>query len=255
MNENKNTALIMTVLFSALIVSASLVFFGFKMSTSMSDEEFTQKVRDGIDTYVTEKEQEYQKQMEEAQAAQNKPKTVEGDFSDDDPFKGEADAPVTIVEFSDYQCPYCGRFAEETLPEITEKYIDTGKVKFVFRDLTLDGHSQAYPAALFAECAREQAGDEVYFKVHDQLFATVAKGQQFDFDAMADFAAELGVDKTKVKTCFDNDTYKDEIQADGDAARSVGISGTPAFIVGDTIVSGAQPFSRFEQEIEALLTE
>ncbi|MFC1615969.1 DsbA family protein [Patescibacteria group bacterium] len=251
--EKRNTGLIITILFGALIISASLVFFGFKMNTKMTDEEFNTKVREGIEIYVEDMKQEYEADAEAQQ--QPKPTTVEGDYSDDDPFKGDENAPITIVEFSDYQCPFCSRFAAGTLKEIDEKYIQTGKVKFVFRDLPLDGHTQAYPASLFAECAREQAGDEVYFKVHDELFATVGTGESFDFDKIADFAVELGVDKAKAKTCFDEDKYKEEIEADRDEARSIGISGTPAFIVGNEIISGAQPFSAFESVIEAQLNQ
>src|SRR3989338_7030937 len=90
---------------------------------------------------------------------------------DDDAVLGNKDAPVTIIEFSDYQCPFCRKFWTETLPSIQKKYIDTGKVKFVYRDLPLTSiHPSAQPAAEAANCVREKGGDEAYFKMHDKIF-------------------------------------------------------------------------------------
>ena len=86
-------------------------------------------------------------------------------------FKGDADAPITIVEFSDYECPFCVRFAEQTLPSIESEYIDTGKVKFHYRDFPLGFHQNAQKAAEAARCAGELGGSEAYFEMHDKIFA------------------------------------------------------------------------------------
>src|SRR3990172_7919363 len=90
---------------------------------------------------------------------------------DDDAVLGDKNAPVTIIEFSDYQCPYCGRHFSETFPQLKSEYIDTGKVKIVFRDFPLTQiHPMAQPSAEAAECVREKGGDEAYWKMHDKIF-------------------------------------------------------------------------------------
>src|SRR3990167_5491591 len=104
------------------------------------------------------------------QAGTQEPTTAKATV-DDDAVLGNENAPVTIIEFSDYQCPFCRKFWTETLPSIQKEYIDTGKVKFVYRDLPLTSiHPSAQPAAEAANCVREKGGDEAYFKMHDKIF-------------------------------------------------------------------------------------
>ncbi len=245
MANSYNSELARSIIFASLVIAGSLIYFGTQYTSvspttdSMTDEEFNEKVAEGIDEYI-------EKQIEE----KNAPKVVEGDFTDDDAILGDPDAPVTIVEFSDFQCPYCVRFYEDTLPELKEKYIDTGKVRFVYRDFPLSFHKAATPAAILAECTAEQAGDEAYYKIHDKVFETISSG--YDEDALIAYAVELGVDENELKTCLEDEDEDmlAEINADMKDGQSAGINGTPGFLVNGQVLSGAQPFSVFESIIE-----
>lgn len=249
--ENKSNFLIAAIIIGALLISGSLVFLGLQMTKDkgLSGEDLQTEIFKGIDSYI----QTEQKKAAEAQAEAEKPKFVEGDFTDDDPVMGDKDAPVTIVEFSDYQCPFCAAFYNGALPDIKKKYIDTGKVKLIYRDYPLSSHPEAYPAALLAECVDDLADDEIYFKVHDEIFETIADG--FKYDSLSKFAGGLGVDEAKLKKCFDSDEFKDEIYADQKDGEKAGVSGTPGFLVNGWLISGAQEFSKFEEVIEKELAK
>jgi len=167
---------------------------------------------------------------------------------DDDPFLGDEDAPVTIIEFSDYQCPFCKRFWSETLPLIKSEYIDTGKVKLVYRDFPLTRiHSQAQGAAEAAECVRKQGGDGAYFEYHDKLFENQQLLSDSNFKL---WATELGYN---IDECLDSGEFTSEVLKDIADAQTAGGSGTPYFVVNGVPLSGAQPFSAFQQIIEAEL--
>lgn len=171
---------------------------------------------------------------------------------DDDAVKGDPDAPITIVEFSDYQCPFCGRWFEQTLPQIEKEYIETGKVKLIFRDFPLSFHPEAQPAAEAAECAREQGGDEVYFKYHDALFKGQASLSSATYEKIA---SEVGVDVAKFKECVSARKFQDEVEADFAAASQYGVSGTPTFFINGVKLVGAMPYASFKQAIDAELAK
>ena len=169
------------------------------------------------------------------------------DYVDDDPVLGNSNAPLTIVEFSDFQCPYCGRFFEETFPLIKERYIDTGKVKLVYRDFPLNFHPMAMPSALAAECANEQGK---FWEFHDMIFENQ---EILSNDILKQFAVDLGLNVEGFNGCFASQKYSKEIANDLQDVARAGGRGTPYFIVGDIPVSGAQPFSVFQQAIESQL--
>ena len=171
-------------------------------------------------------------------------------LADDNPFLGEKDALVTIIEFSDYECPFCERFYKQTLPSIKSTYIETGKVKFVYRDFPLGFHSQAEPAAIAANCAGEQ---EKYFQFHDKIFDNGGAGGKSNADYKK-WAQEIGLDVPKWEKCTNDPAQKQEIQKDIDDGSAAGISGTPGFIINGKLLSGAQPFSAFQQVIEGELS-
>ncbi|MEK6809899.1 MAG: thioredoxin domain-containing protein [Nanoarchaeota archaeon] len=166
---------------------------------------------------------------------------------DDDTVKGDEDAPVTIVEWSDYECPFCERFYSETEKLINEQYVKTGKVKFVYRDFPLSFHANAQKAAEAAECAGEQ---EKYWEMHDKIFESGVQGGVTGFKQ---YAKELGLNSAKFDTCLDSGAMAKEIQQDMADGAAVGIQGTPGFIVNGKLVSGAQPFAVFKQVIDAEL--
>lgn len=186
---------------------------------------------------------------------QPEPQNVTITLEDNDPVKGDPNAPVIIVEFSDFQCPFCRRFAMQTLPLIKEKYIDTGKAKLIFMDLPLPFHQYAKDAAKAANCAMRQGK---YWEMHDKLFETGLLTP----DDVKSHAKELKLDVNKFEECLKDPSVEDEINGDIRVANEVGINGTPSFIIGKNkggkvftgeVVRGALPFSNFQQVIEKYL--
>ncbi|MEX2016882.1 MAG: thioredoxin domain-containing protein [Candidatus Pacearchaeota archaeon] len=169
--------------------------------------------------------------------------------ADDDAVLGDANAPITIIEFSDYQCPFCAKFWSETLPLIKKNYIDTGKVKLVFRDFPLTNiHPMAQPAAEAAECVRKVAGsDEAYFKYHDKLFENQNSLSESNLKTWAKQQGQ------NIDSCLDSGEFTDEVLADMADGSAAGVTGTPGFVINGILVSGAQPYSVFEQIIEGEL--
>lgn len=183
---------------------------------------------------------------------------------DDDPVLGSKEAGVTVIEFSDYECPFCKRHFEEVYPDLKKDYIDTGKVKLVFRDYPLPFHDpMASFEAAAANCAREQGGDSTYFKFHDEIFKrTKSNGNGLTKDEVYQIAADLGLNRPNLKTCADSEKYAEEIKKDVADGSSAGVSGTPSFFVGKSdpsgiitgsLIVGAQPYSAFQAAIDPLL--
>lgn len=183
---------------------------------------------------------------------------------DDDAVLGDKNAPLTMVEFSDYECPFCKRYFDQTYPEIKKNYVDTGKLKIVFRDLPLSFHDpMATKEAIAANCAREQAGDEAYYKMHNAMFTqTTSNGNGLTVDKLYTIAGEVGLNATNFKTCLDSEKYKDEVAKDLADAGAAGADGTPTFFIGKsdpsgtiegTRLVGAQPYNAFSTVIDGLL--
>lgn len=173
------------------------------------------------------------------------------------PALGRADAPVTVVEFSDFQCPYCRRHVNVTLPELKKDYVATGKVRYVFRDLPIDSiHPHARKAAEAAHCAGEQGR---YWEMHDVLFQ---QQRQLAAGYLKTHAAALGLDRVAFDACLDEGKQAKAIRDDEVAARSIGVTATPTFFIGRTRpdgtidgvrIVGAQPIAAFRKAIDALL--
>jgi len=183
---------------------------------------------------------------------------------DDDPVLGDKNAPITMIEFSDYECPFCKRYFDQTFPQFKTKYIDTGKVKLVFRDLPLSFHDpMATKEAVAANCARKQGDDATYFKYHDEIFKrTTSNGNGLDDEKIKTIASDIGLNLSQFDTCLQDKAMADEVKKDLADAGEAGASGTPTFIIGKStqdgtvegsLVVGAQPFSAFEAVIEPLL--
>ena len=255
MTNQNNSNLKTTIIFASIMLTLALLYNGYSYSQSYSsatsDMNLEQEIQKGIENFIKKQEEEAQK----AQAAAAQPKYVEGDFTDDDAVQGNADALITIIEFSDYECPFCKRFFTDTYPEIKSKYIDTNKVKYVFRDFPLGFHDPlATQEAIAAECAREQGGDKTYYQYHDLIFQTTnSNGQGMLKEKLYNLAEQAGVNRQKFKKCLDSEKYKDEVRKDLADGQKAGISGTPSFLVNGQLITGAQPFSAFEQIIEEAL--
>lgn len=166
------------------------------------------------------------------------------------PAQGQVKAPVTIVEFSDYQCPFCASFFKDTLTKVKQDYIDTGKVKLYLRDFPLTSiHPYAQKAAEAARCANEQ---NAFWKYHDKIFENQS---QLNQDQLKKWAADLGLDLAKFNNCLDSDKYQTAVQEDLQAGTKAGVNGTPAFFINGRRITGAQPFENFQQVIDAALKE
>jgi protein-disulfide isomerase len=175
------------------------------------------------------------------------------------PSQGSDAAALTLVEFSDFQCPFCGRHARETYPQIQRDYISTGKLKYVFRDFPLEAiHPNAFKAAEAAHCAGAQGK---YWEMHDRLFAN--QGALAPAQLLL-HAQALGLDPQAFRQCLDGERYAAEIRKDLEDGQKAGVTGTPAFILGPTategsqikgakMIVGAQPYTSFKEAIETLL--
>jgi protein-disulfide isomerase len=157
--------------------------------------------------------------------------------ADDDPFKGPANAPVTIIEFSDFQCPFCSR-VNPTLARLRDRFGDS--IRIVFRDLPiLQIHPQAAKASEAASCANDQ---KKFWEMHDLLFANQ---QRLDVESLKQHAATLGLDAAAFATCLDSGKYTSDWQKDSADAAAAGVQSTPAFFINGRPVVGAQPYEQF----------
>ena len=164
---------------------------------------------------------------------------------------GRSDAALTLVEYTDYQCPYCRQFHDTTFQQLKKNYIDTGKLRFVSRDLPLDFHNNALKAAQAARCAGEQ---DKFWPMRDILIANSTKLGQ---DAILDYAQQLALDMNRFRLCLDSGKYLAEIQGDIAEAGSAGIFATPTFVLGRASegamegirIVGAQPYAAFDRII------
>ena len=171
------------------------------------------------------------------------------------PMLGVKTAPITIVEFTDYQCPYCQRFHVATYPELKKTYIDTGLVRFFSRDMPLDFHANALRAAQAGRCANEQGK---FWQLRDVMSANP---NNLDMASILKFAGDLKMDGAALKSCIESDKYKIPVQKDMLEAMSIGANGTPTFVVGRTtpegvdgeLMVGALPFQAFDEKLKSLL--
>jgi protein-disulfide isomerase len=162
--------------------------------------------------------------------------------TDGQPALGPGNAPVTIVEFSDYQCPYCQKWDQEVYNQLLASYPD--KIRFVYRDLPLPMHSEAIPAAEAADCAGAQG---VYWKYHAALFSgqyTLSRG---DYERIA---SDLGLDTTAFTACLDDHRYLAAVNANASYAASLGLTGTPSFFINGRELIGALPIEQFKAIID-----
>lgn len=164
--------------------------------------------------------------------------------ADDDPALGPADAPITIIEFSDYNCPYCEKWHAETFQPLMAAYPD--QIRFVYRDFPITSQESTM-AAQAAQCAGEQ---DAYWPFHDSL---LSGGLELGREAYQQYATRLGLNVEGLLACLDSGKYDDEVQADARYAAGLGVSGTPTFFINGLPLVGAQPLSEFQAVIESEL--
>jgi protein-disulfide isomerase len=174
---------------------------------------------------------------------------------------GSESAPVVIVEYSDYQCPFCRVWFNQSEEQLIQTYVDTGKVQFVYKDFPLSFHPMAAPSANAARCAGDQGK---YWEYHDALYAEQnalnAQGGTVQY-TLADIKAwgkKIGLNESTFNACVDADTYASEIAENMAEGQTVGVGGTPSFVIGlrnetGQLVVGAQPYSTFQAALDSLL--
>ena len=170
---------------------------------------------------------------------------------------GRDDAPVTIIEFTDLQCPYCARYASQTFPRLKREYVDTGKLRYTSRDLPLPFHSFALPAAVASRCAGEQGR---FWEYREALFASQSL---LGTEPYGRIAGQLGLDVEQFEACRAKGEQESNVRADLAMAAQQGIRSTPTFVIGrlvdgefqGEVVSGAQPYEFFKAKLDALLAE
>jgi protein-disulfide isomerase len=176
------------------------------------------------------------------------------------PYKGQVDAPVTLIEYSDYQCPFCARNYREVLPLLEKEYIETGKVKFVMRENPIPQlHKNAMNASMAALCAGDQGK---YWEMHNVMFDNQ---RQLDVDNLKSFANDLGLDAAEFNDCLDSKKHEKQVQNDMADSNELGMSGTPGFLLGLTdsenpenvnltvYIKGAKSIENFRASINSLL--
>jgi len=231
---------------SSLILAGTMLYVGNNLNTKLT----------GLTTLAVQAQPTAQNPTQAQQPAQVQPtqptQNNNGKITlknTNPPTTGQANAKVTIIEFSDFQCPYCARFVTDTYPQIEEQYIKTGKAKLIFMQFPLSFHQYAQKSAEAAYCAFEQGK---FWEYHDTMFSNQTK---LDNDSLKKYAADLKLDTAKFNSCLDTSKYASQVQSDLTEGTSLGVNGTPAFFVNGKLISGAQPFSAFQQAIDAALAK
>lgn len=257
MTSRKKLSASMLVLSLTVLLSGSVGL----AETGSSDPSVLRQELDTVKTDLeTIKKQlgEIQKQLAWRPAAPSAPGPVTMSAGDG-PALGQSDAPITIVEFSDYQCPFCKKHATNTLGTLKTSYIDKGKVRYVFRDFPLDSiHPYARKASEAAHCAGDQGK---FWDMHDTMFQNQGA---LMLDNLKGFARDMKLNVETFNACLDEGKYAERVEADVAAGSAVGVTGTPGFFIGKTksdgtmvatFLKGAQPAAAFSQVIDRLLEE
>jgi len=243
-----------------VVLIAAVAIASFFAGTYFSNLDSDAITKSDLEDALSKLESKITAQQAPSQQARSQPSEPVKISLDNDPIRGDPNAPITIVEFSDFQCPFCARFHVQTLPLLIEEYIDSGKVNLVYRDFPIQSiHPNALPAAVAAECANEQGK---YWEYHDTLFEKQNSWNRLDSDTVistfSQYAEDVGLEQQQFDSCLGSGKYLEEVQGDLSDGRDYDITGTPGFFIGnDEIgfvkINGAQPFDSFQKVIDAQL--
>jgi len=258
LNQNNGKISVKKSTFNGLIIGLILVvgiaaFFAGSYTSNLNSNQISEEdLQDAI--------AKLELKVLQNQLPTSQPKLPMKISADNDPMIGNPDAPITIIEFTDFQCPFCARFHTQTLPLILEEYIEQGKVKLVVRDFPIQSiHPNAVAASVASECANEQGKVK---EMHDMLFYNQNQwSNQETVDALSlfsQYAAEIQLEQETFDSCLNSGKYLEEIKKDLDDGRDYGVSGTPGFFIGNDQIGyvelkGAQPFDIFKKVIDAQL--
>lgn len=231
MSENKITFAKLFPYIMVVILTPVMFAMGLGVGYLLWGQENGQQVADAIDAQAT------------TEPTQEEQQVTRYDVSvDDDPSIGPDDAAVTIIEFSDYECPYCKRWYDETFDQLMEEY--SGQIRFVYRDFPLSFHANSASAAAAADCAGAQ---DAYWEYNEALFSYE---YSLNTETYLAYAEELGLDMQAFSECVENETFADEVSSDFSYASSLGVTGTPTFFINGIPIVGAQPYEVFKQLID-----
>lgn len=227
--------LVASIIIGAVLIAAAIFYNGFAISTALSGTSLT-----GGDSIIVP-----QAPSGDPGAAPSAPVKIELGSA---PREGNKNAKVTVVEYSDFECPFCGRYYNDAYKQIKSEYVETGKVQFVFKQYPLTQiHPNAQKAAEASLCANEQ-GD--FWTYHDTLFANQ---QALGVTQLKQYAADLDLDTSKFNSCLDSGKYAKQVQDEVAEGSAVGVSGTPTTFVNGVKIVGAVPYATIKAEIDRAL--
>jgi len=258
LNQNNGKISVKKSTFNGLIIGLILVvgiaaFFAGSYTSNLNSNQISEEdLQDAI--------AKLELKVLQNQLPTSQPKLPMKISADNDPMIGNPDAPITIIEFTDFQCPFCARFHTQTLPLILEEYIEPGKVKLVIRDFPIQSiHPNAVAASVASECANEQGKVK---EMHDMLFYNQNEWNKQEtgnaLSLFSQYAVEIQLEQETFDSCLNSGKYLEEIKKDLDDGRNYGVSGTPGFFIGNDQIGyvelkGAQPFDSFKKVIDAQL--
>lgn len=248
--SHKNSGLIAAIVFASVTISGSLIFFTLQLKESFRSQAFATDIGENDAT---------QKNIQGKQAypEQSEKNVYVPTITEDDHIRGDKEAEISLIEYSDFECPFC-RLFHATSKQILDTY--NGKVNLVYRHFPLSFHQNAQKEAEASECANELGGNVKFWEYTDMIFErTTSNGTGFAFDALVPLAREIGLDEKKFKECLDSGKYANHVQQDFAEGSALGITGTPGNILlnhrtQETVfISGAQPYNVFQTAINAML--
>ncbi len=266
MNKSHNdVGLIIAIIFASAAISGSLVFFGLQMvprggSVEMDWGKFVTKVEEGVGNFIKKGQQDQAAAQQQAEAdASQKAKNIKKPDSSRDHIRGNANAEISLIEYSDYVCPYCARF-HETAKQVVEQY--GGKVNWIFRHYPLPGHDpMATKVAEGAECANAAGGADKFWSYTDKVFESLLAGAVKSQEDVIKIAESIGMDKLVFSSCLESGKFTQRIKDDFNEGDAVGVTGTPGNILlknssGVTsVINGAQPLEMVKKSIDELLSK
>jgi len=244
------------LIIAALIISAGLIFFGYQYSNSSAQngQDFQAQLEKGIEKYIENQQKAAAKQTVGSKIDSENVKKV----SKEDHIRGNTDAILSLIEYSDFECPFCKRF-HPTAQKVVDA--NNGKVNWIYRHYPLSFHNPlATQQALASECAAEIGGNDVFWKYTDKIFEiTRSNGRGMTKDQLTEIASDLKIDENTFQNCLDSEKYQARIRQDIKEGSKAGVTGTPGSILlnnktGEArFVKGAQPFESVQAVIDEML--
>ena len=241
------------LIITIIIITGIATFFAGSYLTNFNSDKISQEELDNAIAKLELK-------ILEKQLPKNQPTLPLKISAGDNPIIGNPDAAITIIEFSDFQCPFCAKFHTETLPTIMEEYINKGTVKLVFRDFPIQNiHPNAVPASIAAECANEQGKfKQMYHTLFEKQKEWSNLETSYAITIFNQYASEMELDEEKFDSCLRNAKYLEDVQNDLNDGRTYGVTGTPGFFIGNEKIGfvelkGSQPFESFKKIIDSQL--